>query len=110
MSPARVDASNPLAYGMPQQADVFFNNGQTFRLTGDTARPVVVFDSATPLRSGWAHNQERLKDTTAVVDIDLGEGKLFAYGAEVIQRAQPHGTFRLFFNGLLYGPAQASKD
>ena len=107
---AKVDASNPLAYGMPQQADVFFNNGQTFRLTGDTARPVVVFDSATPLRSGWAHNQERLKDTTAVVDIDLGEGKLFAYGAEVIQRAQPHGTFRLFFNGLLYGPAQAARD
>ena len=105
---AKVDAGNPLAYGMPEQADVFFNNGQTFRLTGDNARPVVVFDSATPLRSGWAHNQERLENSSAVVDVDLGEGKLFVYGAEVIQRAQPHGTFRLFFNGLLYGPAASA--
>ncbi|WP_292051127.1 MULTISPECIES: M14 family metallopeptidase [unclassified Brevundimonas] len=106
---AKVEAVSPLAYGMPERADVFFNNGQTFRVTGEGARTVVRFDSDAPLRSGWAHNQEILKDTSAVVEADLGEGKLFAYGAEVIQRAQPHGTFRLFFNGLLYGPASANR-
>lgn len=106
---ATVEPSNPLAYGMGASSDVFFSNGQTFRLTGDNARSVVRFDTDTPLRSGWAHHQERLKDTSAVVDIDMGEGKLFVYGAEVIQRAQPHGTFRLFFNGLLYGPASVNQ-
>ena len=107
---AAVETSHPLAYGMPQRADVFFNNGQTFSITGEGARTVVAFDKADPLRSGWAHNPERLKDTAAVVDVDLGEGKVFAYGTEVIQRAQPHGTFRLFFNGLLYGPAVKGQD
>ena len=107
---ASVETTNPLAYGMPEQADVFFSNGQTFRVTGEGAKTVVTFDSENPLRSGWAHHPERLKDTAAVVDVDLGEGKVFAYGAEVTQRAQPHGTFRLFFNGLLYGPASAGRE
>ncbi len=106
---AAVDTSNPLAYGMPEQANVFFSNGQTFRMTDATARSVVRFDTATPLVSGWEHHQERLENTSAVVDVDMGDGKLFVYGTEVIQRAQPHGTFRLFFNGLLYGPASAAR-
>ena len=106
---AAVDNTNPLAYGMPERANVFFSNGQTFRTTSDAAQSVVRFDTDKPLVSGWEHHQERLKDTTAVVDVDLGEGKLFVYGTEVIQRAQPHSTFRLFFNGLLYGPASSAK-
>src|SRR5699024_9649943 len=69
---AAVEPSNPLAYGMGASSDVFFSNGQTFRLTGDNARSVVRFDTDTPLRSGWAQHQERLKDTSAVVDIDMG--------------------------------------
>ncbi len=102
---ARIDNSQPLAYGMPDEADVFFSNGQTFRLNGPAAHSIAWFDTATALRSGWGHGQEQLKDTVAIADIDIGEGKLFVYGAEVIQRAQPHGTFKLFFNGLIYGPA-----
>lgn len=105
---AKIDNTQPLAYGMSSEADVFFSNGQTYHLQG-SARPVAWFDSAEPLRSGWGHGQERLKDTVAVADVDLGEGKLFIYGAEVIQRAQPHGTFKLFFNGLLYGPASSPR-
>lgn len=105
---AAVDTTNPLAYGMPERTNVFFSNGQTFRVMSDTAQSVVRFDSDKPLVSGWEHHQERLHDTTAVVDVDMGEGKLFVYGTEVIQRAQPQGTFRLFFNGLLYGPASSA--
>jgi hypothetical protein len=36
----------------------------------------------------------------------VGEGKLFLYGPEVAFRAQPHGTFKLLFNGLYYGVAE----
>lgn len=106
---ARIDTTQPLAYGMPNEADIFFSNGQTYHLASG-ANSVAWFDTAEPLRSGWGHGQERLKDTVAVADVDLGEGKLFVYGAEVIQRAQPHGTFKLFFNGLLYGPAVSSEE
>jgi hypothetical protein len=104
---ARIDNTQPLAYGMTSVADVFFANGQTFHLDGPAAHSIAWFDTAEPLRSGWGHGQERLKDTVAVADVDLGKGKLFVYGAEVTQRAQPLGTFKLFFNGLLYGPASS---
>lgn len=107
---AKLDVTQPLAYGMPQDADLFFSNGQTFTMSDPAARPIAWFDTASPLRSGWGHGQERLKDTVAIADVDLGEGKLFVYGAEVIQRAQPLGTFKLFFNGLLYGPAASAEE
>jgi len=31
------------------------------------------------------------------------------FGPEIAFRAQPHGTFKLLFNGLLYGPVAGSK-
>ena len=40
-----------------------------------------------------------------MVDATVGEGKLFLYGPEVTNRAQPHGTFKLVFNGIYYGTA-----
>ena len=73
------------------------------------ALPISWYDRDQPLRSGWALGQERLKDTIAVVDADLGKGKIFMMGPEITQRAQPYATFKFLFNGLLYGPAAAGK-
>jgi hypothetical protein len=101
---AKVDPRQPLAYGMPADVDMFFDESQSFRL-GGAAKPVAWFASAQPLRSGWAVGQDRLNGTVAVADVDLGRGKLFAMGPEVTQRAQPYATFKLLFNGILYGPA-----
>ena len=108
---AKVDNRQPLAYGMPQDVDVFFDRSPTFNLK--TSAPGVAkvswFDTETPLRSGWAVGQEKLKGSTAVLDIDMGKGKLFVMGPEVTQRAQSYGTFKFLFNGLLYGPAVAAQ-
>jgi hypothetical protein len=105
----RVDNRHPLAWGMPEKADVFFNSSPVFTLGPDSLarglRPVAWFDSASPLRSGWAWGQHFLEGTAAVVEATVGRGKLFLYGPEVTFRAQPHGTFKLFFNGIYYGPA-----
>ncbi len=108
---AKVDNRQPLAYGMPQDVDVFFDRSPTFNLKASAPRVAKVswFDTATPLRSGWAVGQEKLKGSTAVLDIDFGKGKLFVMGPEVTQRAQSYGTFKFLFNGLLYGPAVAAQ-
>ena len=103
---ANVDPAQPLAYGMPAKVDVFFNQNQTFNLSG--GKRVAWFDSAAPLRSGWAWHQERVNGTTAIADVDMGRGKLFVMGPEVTQRGQPYMTFKFLFNGLLYGPAVAA--
>ncbi|WP_300578222.1 M14 metallopeptidase family protein [Phenylobacterium sp.] len=108
---ATVDNRQPLAYGVPQEVDVFFDRSPTFQLKAGASgvAPVAWFASETPLRSGWAVGQERLKGAVGILDIDLGEGKLFVMGPEVTQRAQSYGTFKFLFNGLLYGPASAGQ-
>jgi Zinc carboxypeptidase len=101
-----VDPTNPLAYGMPDKLDVFFDNSPVFRLRPEAGlkgvRPVAWFDSDKPLRSGWAWGQKYLQDGVAVIDASVGKGKLFLYGPEIAFRAQPHGTFKFLFNGIYY--------
>jgi hypothetical protein len=104
---AAVDPAQPLAYGMPAKADVFYDNSLVYRVPAGTpgVNKVAWFQGKQVLRSGWAVGQERLDGAAGVLDVNVGKGKLFLYGPEVLQRGAAHGTFKLFFNGLLYGPA-----
>ena len=110
---AAVDNTNPLAYGMPDRVDVFFDNSPVFRLKPEAGlkglKPVAWFDSGAPLRSGWAWGQRYLQDGVAVIDASVGKGRLFMYGPEIVFRAQPHGTFKLLFNGIYLGKAETVK-
>lgn len=60
---ARVDTRHPLAAGMPEHADFFFDNSPVFRLrpgaTSAGVRSIAMFDTAAPLHSGWAWGQKR---------------------------------------------------
>jgi hypothetical protein len=107
---AAVDNTNPLAFGMSNNVDFFFENNPSFRLKPDAAakgvKPVAWFESDKPLRSGWGWGQAYLKDSVAVVDAQVGKGKLFMYGPEITYRGQPHGTFKFLFNGIYYGRAE----
>src|SRR5581483_10865107 len=106
-----VDNTSPLAYGMPKELDVFFDNSPVFRLKPEAAlkgvRPVAWFDSDKPLHSGWAWGQKYLQDGVAVIEAPVGKGRLFLFGPEITFRAQPHGTFKFLFNGIYYGRAES---
>ncbi|MBI4472826.1 MAG: peptidase, partial [Acidobacteria bacterium] len=107
---AKVDSLHPLAYGMPGRADFFFDDSPAFRLGPEAAergvKTVAWYDSAAPLRSGWAWGQKVLENSAAVVEASVGKGKLFLFGPEILFRSQPHGTYKLFFNGIYYGRAE----
>jgi hypothetical protein len=100
----RVDSTAPLAAGMESRAIVMFDNSPVFRLTPSAAlqgiRPVAWFDSAEPLKSGWAWGQHYLEGGIAAATAPVGRGTLHLLGPEVLFRAQPHGTFKLVFNAL----------
>jgi len=106
---AAVDVTHPLAHGMSPRTDVFFDNSPVFRLEPDAAmkgvRAIAWFDTPTPLRSGWAWGQGYLNGGVAAAEASVGKGKLFMFGPEITNRAQPHGTFKFLFNGIYYGPA-----
>ena len=107
---AQIDNTNPLAYGMPQTVDVFFDNNPVFRMPADAAAKgqsrVAWFSGKETLDSGWALGQQLLDGATAVVEAKTGEGKVFVMGPEVTFRGEPDGTFKLLFNGLYYGSAK----
>ena len=101
---ARVDTASPIAYGMQPHTDVFFDNSPVWKLGADAAaknvKPIAWFDSKTPLRSGWSWGQSYLDGGVIGVDAKVGQGRVLLFGAEILQRAQPHGTFKLLFNGI----------
>ncbi|MBL8167861.1 MAG: peptidase [Acidobacteria bacterium] len=109
----RVNNRSPLAYGLPDRLDVFYDNSPVFKLKPEATlrnvRPVAWFESDNPLRSGWAWGQKYLQDGVAVVEAQVGKGKLFMFGPEITFRAQPHGTFKFLFNGIYYGRAENAK-
>jgi hypothetical protein len=107
-----VDNTNPLAYGMEKQLDVFFNNNPVLELAPNASlegvRPVAWFDRREPLRSGWAWGQAYLQGGAAVVEAHMGKGKMLLFGPEITFRGQPHGTFKFLFNSIYYSTAETS--
>jgi hypothetical protein len=109
---ARVDNSTPLAYGMDTRTFVMFDESPAFRFEPEASlkgiKPVVWYDSPMPLRSGWAWGQQYLDQAVAVAEASVGKGRLVLFGPEVLWRAQPHATFKLFFNAIYDGAAASS--
>jgi hypothetical protein len=108
---ARIDNTNPLAYGMGDRAMVFYDESPAFRLQPEAAMkgltPIAWYDGPTPLRSGWAWGQQYLDQAVSIVEAQVGKGQVVLFGNEVNWRGQPHGTFKLLFNGIYYGSASA---
>ncbi len=104
---ARFDTSSPLTWGMAEHTDVFFDNSPVFDLAPDASSSGVNrvgwFDTAAPLHSGWSWGQQYLENGVVAIDAPLGKGRVVLYGPEILQRAQPHGTFKLLFNAVFAG-------
>ena len=68
---ARVDTAHPIAHGMAERTDVFFENNPVFKLGPAAAsqglKAIGWFDSKTPLRSGWSWGQQYLEGGVAAV-------------------------------------------
>jgi len=104
---ARVDDDDPVAAGVGRDGwvDVFFDDDPVWRLTpgavDNGVRAALWFADGRPLRSGWALGQSYLAQGAAVVDAPYGKGHIYLFGPEITFRGQPHGTFKLLFNGIV---------
>jgi hypothetical protein len=102
----RVDTTLALAEGVRPVTDFYYDNAPAFRLLPAAAergvRKIVWIEGPTPLRSGWAWGQKYLGGVTEVLQAPVGKGMLVLYGPDPYFRSQPHGTFKLLFNGLIY--------
>ncbi len=103
----QVDTTRPVSYGLARDVDVFYDNSPAFRLGADAAakgvRPLAVFATGEPLRSGWAWGQKYLDGAVEAVEAQVGKGTLYLFAPEITFRGQPHGTFKWLFNGIYGG-------
>jgi hypothetical protein len=100
----RLDTTLAVTRGMAAHVDVFFDNSPVFKLGAGAAgagiAPIAWFESDAPLRSGWAWGQQYLKGGITALEVPVGKGRIILFGPEILQRAQPHGTFKFLFNSL----------
>jgi hypothetical protein len=99
---------------MPESASAFFARSSAFEIQpsnfapGGNVRTIVKYGGDHVLQSGWILGESHLYDRAAAVDVSLEKGHVILFGFRVQNRAQPHATFKLFFNSLYYGPAESS--
>jgi hypothetical protein len=109
-----VDNTNPLAYGMPEDAlALFLGNNHAYQVIPSDRNHridrIVTFVDRDVLQSGWLLGEEHIAEKAAMVSVGHGEGKVVLIGFRAQHRAQTHGTFKLVFNALLSG-ANGSQD
>ncbi len=108
---ARFDNTNPVAYGMPADGFVFFDNNPVLQIAENSSPhtvPITWFNSKTPLYSGWAWGQAYLDGGQVATESDIGAGKVVLLAFEPTFRGTPHSTFKLFFNSLFFGSTTAA--
>jgi len=100
----------PVMQGMEENFIVNFARSPVFALEpGATGvRPLAVYQSATPLRSGWAWGQEKLQGGVAMAEATVGQGTLYLFGPQITFRGQPYETFPLLFNGIFLSAARSA--
>jgi Zinc carboxypeptidase len=106
-----VDNTQPVAWGLPSEMDVHFNNSPVYSPGTPGVTPLAWFSTREPLRSGWAWGQHYLNGGVTMAQARVGSGTLYMFGPEVIRRGQPHGSFKFLFNGIsLAGQAATNAD
>jgi len=109
---ADVDNTHPIGFGMDVTANVlsfespFFEFPDSARLSLDI-KIIVCYPDSQPFLSGRLIGEHLLHNKPALVEVGYGKGRIIMFGFRPQNRAQPHGTFLLFFNSLYYGPAVA---
>ena len=101
----QVDGSDPVAWGMPLEAAVFYQRSRAFRvLDPERVRVAARYGASGLLLSGWEQGaDEHLAGRPAVVRAPLGEGEVVLVGFRPQFRGQTSGTFKFLFNAILQG-------
>ena len=120
-----VDAAHPIGWGMETEAAASFVRSRAFEairrsnqqeggrmeIAPGPEPPVEViarYAEDDVLMSGWALGEEdHIAGEAAVVRVKVGEGHVILFGFRPQFRGQPRGTYKLFFNALLFGGMDA---
>ena len=105
----KLDATNPLALGMPEETIAWAEDSPVFEVTNDPNASVPAANvhvvatypvDKDPLLSGWLLGGDLIKGKAALVEVEMGKGRMILFGFRPQYRAQSLATYPLFFNSL----------
>tara|TARA_R110000796_G_scaffold252596_1_gene388507 strand:+ start:168625 stop:171183 length:2559 start_codon:yes stop_codon:yes gene_type:complete len=102
---------HPLAFGMQPQVAASFDNGRAFKVNAgaEGIEEVARYASKDLLMSGWAMGEDKyLANTSAMLNVNYGNGDLVLFGFGPQFRGQPRGTYKLIFNSIYMGAEKKS--
>ncbi|HEX7315484.1 MAG TPA: M14 family zinc carboxypeptidase [Pyrinomonadaceae bacterium] len=101
-----LDTTHPLAKGMPRESIAWVEDSPVFEIKSDPLALVRVRviarypDAATPLLSGWLLGAEKIRGKAALVEVGIGQGRVYLFGFRPQYRAQSLATYPLLFNAI----------
>jgi hypothetical protein len=99
----QLDMTHPLAKGLPAESIAWFEDGGAYEVTPgreSDVRIVARYGGDNPLLSGWILGHERLANKAALVEVNIGSGRVILFGFRPQYRGQTVATFPLLFNAL----------
>ncbi|MEP7074967.1 MAG: M14 family metallopeptidase [Acidobacteriota bacterium] len=98
-----LDLSSPIAKGMPKESIAWFEGSPAFEVAQDARVNIVARYPSDPkqiLLSGWALGAGKIAGRAALVQVNLGKGKIILFGFRPQYRGQSLATFPLLFNAI----------
>jgi hypothetical protein len=104
-----LDATHPLAAGMPKDSIAWAEDSPVFEVVNKSHDGVGPSDvriigwyprDKDPLLSGWLLGGERIKGKAALVEVKVGKGRMILFGFRPQYRAQSLATYPLLFSAL----------
>ncbi len=108
----RFEPTHPVALGMAGEQAAFFQSSRGFNVSDpERAQVVARYAEEDLLMSGWElGGHAHLAGRAAVVRVAVGEGEAILIGFRPQFRAQPTGTYKLFFNAIHGAAAEPVPD
>jgi glutamine amidotransferase-like uncharacterized protein len=101
-----VDSTHPVANAMPAETIAWFQNSPTFEILQPAGIRVIGRYPNDPdqlLLSGWVLGADRVAGKAALVEAQVGRGRVILFGFRPQYRGQTLATYPLLFNALLLG-------
>ena len=98
-----LDATHPVARGVPHETAAWFQGGPAFDVLDSTVVRVIgrwPDDPNRVLLSGWVLHPERIAGKACLLEVRLGTGRVILFGFRPQYRGQSLATYPLLFNSL----------
>ncbi len=103
-----LDTSHPITRGMSKQSIAWVEDSPVFEIMEglgtsgqQNVRVIARYpQDRNPLLSGWLLGADRLKGKAALVEVELGKGRIILFGFRPQYRAQSLATYPLLFNAI----------